>query len=290
MVSLDEFYSSTYMYLQEAYPLVEPYINEAYAYLYALAEQYGTGVEYLIAGIVLAVFLFLVLLIWLWMRIRTSRQALKLITTRGISVTTNEIIIKSGDKPEFIEKTTLSFPKSDKVQIEMGADKMTVSLMEKILRPVVTEKGIEAPAIKPAEAKHVEAAVERKMPAAVPLPPPTEAIEIEKARDTSSAVRSIAKRYSLDSLTMINVSGLLISSSSKAPDADAVLATSLLPQIEMTDKVTVTKIEDDGIKYLFSIPYKGTHIISLLKTSKEFDAATLGLLENDLKASISLIS
>jgi|GEM_PF-3515744 len=283
MVSLDELYSSIYTYLQEAYPFVEPYINEAYAYLYALAGQYGTGVEYLIAGIGLAVFLFLVLVLWLWMRRRRAQEALKLITTRGIAITTNEIIIKSEGKPEFVEKTTLSFPKSDKMQIEMGADKMTVSLLEKIPRPRVTEKGIEVPAVKPAEAKHVEAVVERKIPAA----PAVEAIEIEKARNISSAIRSITKKYSLDSLTVISASGLLLCSSSKAPDADAVLATSLLPRIEMTNEVTVTKIEEG---YLFSIPYKDTHVISLLKTGKQFDDAILGSLENDLKASVGLIS
>ncbi len=272
--------------LDELYPFIEPYVNEAYAYLYALAGQYGTGVEYLIAAIGLAVFLFLVLVMWLWMRIRTSRQALKLITTRGISVTTNEIIVKTEGKPEFVEKTTLSFPKSDKVQIEMGMDKMMVSLLEKIPRPMITEKGIEVPAVKPAEAKHVEAVVERKIPAA----PAVEAIEIEKARNISSAIKSITKKYSLDSLTMISTSGLLIGSSSKTPDADAALATSLLSEIEMTDKVTMTKIEGKGVKYLFSIPYKGTHTISLLKTGKQFDAAILGFLENDLKASVGLIS
>ncbi|MDI6655706.1 MAG: hypothetical protein QME59_07495, partial [Candidatus Hydrothermarchaeota archaeon] len=104
------------------------------------------------------------------------------------------------------------------------------------------------------------------------------------------AIKSITKKYSLDSLTMISASGLLIGSSSKAPDADAALATSLLSEIEMTDKVTMTEIEEEGMKYLFSIPCKDTYIISFLKTDKRFDAATLGLLENDLKASISLIS
>ncbi|MDI6655705.1 MAG: hypothetical protein QME59_07490, partial [Candidatus Hydrothermarchaeota archaeon] len=183
MVSLDELYSSIYTYLQEAYPFVEPYINEAYAYLYALAEQYGISVEYLTAGIGLAVFLFLVLVLWLWMRRRRAQEALKLVTTRGISVTTNEIIIKSEGKPEFVEKTTLSFPKSDKVQIEMGLDKMMVSLLEKVPRPMVTKKGIEVPAVKPAEAKHVEAVVERKIPAVAPPAAPMEAIEIEKARN-----------------------------------------------------------------------------------------------------------
>ena len=262
MVSLNGLYSSVYTYLQEAYPFVEPYINEAYAYLYALAGQYGTGVEYLIAGIGLAVFLFLALVLWLWMRRRRAQEALKLITTRGISVTTNEIVVKTEGKPEFVEKTTLSFPKSDKVQIEMGLDKMMVSLLEKIPRPMVTEKGIEVPAVKPAEVKHVEAVVERKMPAPPPAAP-AEAIEIEKARNISSAIKSIAKKYSLDSLTMISASGLLIGSSSRAPDADAALATSLLPEIEMTDKVTMAKIEGKGVKYLFALPYKDTHDLFL---------------------------
>ncbi|MBI5389084.1 hypothetical protein HZB01_01760, partial [Candidatus Woesearchaeota archaeon] len=181
--------------------------------------------------------------------------------------------------------------KSDKVQIEMGMDKMMVSLLEKMPRPMVTEKGIEVPAVKPAEAKHVEAVVERKIPAvAPPAPPAIEAIEIEKARNISSAIKSITKKYSLDSLTMISASGLLIGSSSNTPDVDAALATSLLSEIEMTDRVTMAKIEGKGVKYLFSIPYKGTHVVSLLKTGKQFDAAILGFLENDLKASVSLVS
>lgn len=290
MVSLDELYSQIYAYAQEAYPFVEPYVNEAYAYLYALAGQYGTGAEYLIGAIALAVFLFLVLALWLWMRRRRAQEVLKLITTRGISVTTNEIIVKTEGKPEFVEKTTLSFPKSDKVQIEMGMDKMMVSLLEKIARPRVTEKGIEVPAVKPAEAKHAEAVVERKIPAPEPAAAPAVAEAIEKARSVSSAIKSITKKYSLDSLTMINASGLLIGSSSKTPDADAALTTSLLSEIEMTDKVTLAKLEGKGVKYLFALPYKGTHVISFLKTGKQFDAAVLDLLENDLKASIGLIS
>ncbi len=289
MVSLDELYSQIYAYAQEAYPFVEPYVNEAYAYLYAIAGQYGTGVEYLIGAIALAVFLFLVLALWLWMRRRRAQEVLKLITTRGISVTTNEIIVKTEGKPEFVEKTTLSFPKSDKVQIEMGMDKMMVSLLEKIARPRVTEKGIEVPAVKPAEAKPAEAVIERKIPAPAPPAAPAVAEAIEKARSVSSAIKSITKKYSLDSLTMINASGLLIGSSCKTPDADAALATSLLSELDMVDRISRVKIEGREMKYLFSIPYKDTHIISLLKTAREIDAAALVALENDLKISTGLI-
>jgi hypothetical protein len=90
-------------------------------------------------------------------------------------------------------------------------------------------------------------------------------------------------------VTIITPEGLLVDSTSKTPEEDAALATTLLSKLKLGKKVSRLEINGDGLKYLFSIPQKEGHAIFLLRAKEKLADEALGALEGELKEALTLL-
>jgi hypothetical protein len=258
----------------------EELIDETYRYLYDTAVYYGTGVEYLIGGIVVGALLVLWIIIRLLRGKRKEEIIVKVLKSeepdkeaRGVTISPDEVVITGEGK-----STTLL---KDKFKIDMKVGKLEILVKEP---RAITDVGAPAAA--------AETAVEME------LPEPAEALEeipaeeaVEEARPVTlgRALKNIAGKYSMETVTLITPEGLLVDSTSKTPEEDAALATTLLSKLKMGKKVSRLEINGDGLKYLFSIPQKGSHAIFLLRAKEKLADEALDALEEELKEGLKLL-
>lgn len=248
----------------------EELIDETYRYLYDTAAYYGTGVEYLIGGIVVGS----LLLLWIFIRLVRGKGKEEIIvklmregpekaleTPRGMTIAPSEVVIKAEGK-------TTTLP-SDKVKVDMQGGKLEISLLETM-----------------AEAKPGVTAAE-KAEAAEVIEEPEEALE--KPRTLNAAMKSIAKKYSLSSLTLITPEGLLVDSISKAPEEDAALASSLMSKLEFGPEISRAEVDEEELKYLFSIPFKEGHVIFIMRAEKKLEEEALDFLSEELEERLELL-
>jgi len=191
----------------------------------------------------------------------------------GVRISSDEVVITGEGK-----STRLP---SDKVRIDMTVGKLEIMLKEPKAVPGVTAR-------EPAAG----AAVEMELPEpaeALEEVPVGEAVEEERPPTLSRALKNIAGKYSLETVTLITPEGLLVDSTSKTPEEDASLATNLLSKLKLGKKVSRLEINKNGLKYLFSIPQEESHAIFLLRAKEKLADEALDALEGELKEGLKLL-
>jgi hypothetical protein len=248
-------------------------IDETYRYLYDTAAYYGTGVEYLIGGIVVGV----LLVLWVFIRLIRGKRKGEIIVKvmreepeaapgmpGGITISPGEVVIKAEGK-------TTRLPR-DKVTVDMQGGKLEIRLLEPIAGIAAAEKP---------EAREVEAKPEEVIV-------PEEAVE--KPRTLTSAMKDIAKKYSLSSLTLITPEGLLVDSISKTPEEDASLASSLMSKLELGTEASRVEVEDEELRYLFAFPFRDSHAIFIARAKEKLAEEALDSLQEELGKGLELLS
>ncbi|MDP6612771.1 MAG: hypothetical protein QF673_01980 [Candidatus Hydrothermarchaeota archaeon] len=254
----------------------EELIDETYRYLYDTATYYGTGVEYLIGGIVVGSLLLLLIIIRLVRGKRKAEIIVKVLKSGegekgspGVTISPDEVVITGEGKSTKLLKDTFN--------INMKVGKLKIMLEEP---RAITDVG--APV---AAAKAV---------AEMEFPESTEALEeipVEEVKPAtfSRALNNIAEKYPLETVTLITPEGLLVDSTNKTPEEDATLATTLLSKLELSKKVSRLEINGNGLKYLFSIPQKASHAIFLLRAKEKLADEALDAIEGRLKEALKLL-
>lgn len=257
----------------------EALIDETYRYLYDTATYYGTGVEYLIGGIVVGTLFVLWIIIRLTRGKRKEEIIVKVLKSEevekgspGVTISPDEVVITGEGKFTKLLK--------DKFKIDMKVGKLEITIKEPKAMP-----GVGVPAVA------AEAAVETEL--AEPAEP-AEALEEIHAEEVAPAtlgraLKNIAGKYSLETVTLITPEGLLVDSTSKTPEDDATLATTLLSELKLGKKASRLEISKDGLKYLFSIPWKGSHAIFLLRAEEKLADEALDALEGELEEGLKLL-
>lgn len=248
-------------------------IDETYRYLYDTAAYYGTGVEYLIGGIVLGV----LIVLWIFVRLIRGKKEREIVVKvikeekphappgapeaeaveefGGITISPEEVMIRAEGK------TTRIPPDKVTVDIRGGKLEINVAKLEEKTAP--------------------EAEVEKT---------PPEEVAAGEPETLGSALKKVAKKYSLESVTLITADGLLVDSISKIPEKDAEAAGELLSEIELGEETVVKAFEEDEeSRYLFAVPFEKTHGVFLIRSREKISPENLSLIQEDLENSLKLL-
>lgn len=262
----------------------EELVDETYRYMYDTAAYYGTGVEYLIGGIAVGV----LLVLWIIIRLVRGKGKEEIIVKvlkseepgeagPGVNISPEKVVIKGEGKATKLLK--------DKFKIDMKVGKLEIQLKEPKAVPAAAAPAEAVEAVAEAAAPEPAEALEE-----VPVAEAVREIKEEGVPATlNQAMRQIVGKYSLETLTLITPDGLLVDSTSKTPEQDAALATTLLSKLKLGKKVSRLEIEKKGLKYIFSFPLKGTHAIFLIRAKKKLDDESLDAIEGELKESLKLL-
>jgi hypothetical protein len=246
-------------------------IDETYRYLYDTAAYYGTGVEYLIGGIVLGA------LIVLWVLVRLVRGkkereiVVKVIKEEkpqappggpeaveefgGITISPGEVTIRAEGK-------TTRLPR-DRVMVDIRGGKLEIKVVE------------------PEEKPTPEAVVEEA---------PPEEVAPEEPRTLGAALKNVARKHSLDSVTLITADGLLVDSISKTPEDDAEAASELLSEMELGEETVVKAVEEEEeSRYLFAVPFEKTHGVFLIRSKDKISSENLSAIQEGLESALKLL-
>lgn len=221
---------------------------ETYRYLYDLAEQLGTSYEALVISLGVVILLAALVFIRRWKRRKEKIIREKLLRARYPA----KEMYKTVPEAEggFEERVWLKFP-ADRVKVEMDGDNLIVKIYEPRGK-VETRPG---------------------------------SLEVELPKDINAAMVSIAQKYSLASITLVNTDGLLIESTSETPGEDAARAMSRISSMDIS-KDSATRSEISDTEVVFAIPYKKTHVIALVKSKAKLESTEI---ERDLAAAVSLL-
>lgn len=265
-------------------------VDETYRYLYDTAAYYGTGVEYLIGGIILGALTVLWILVRLFRGKKDrEREREREIVVRvmkeeeprisrgvleepeapgGITISPGEVVIKAEGK-------TTRIPR-DRVTVDLRGGKLEIRVFEPEAVAAPEEEAKPAP-----EREEAEEVITAKEAEEAPS---------EEPRTLSAALKRIAKKHSLASITLITPDGLLVDSISKAPEEDAEAAGELLTEVELGKEPAMTSVEEEEeSKYLFAIPFEDTHGVFLVKSREKIPEDMLSVLQEELQKSLELL-
>lgn len=265
-------------------------VDETYRYLYDTAAYYGTGVEYLIGGIILGALIFL----WILVRIFRGKKEREIVVKvmkeeepysrrraletpeapGGITISPGEVVIKAEGK-------TTRIPR-DRVTVGLHGGKLEISVFEPEAEQVPEKevKEEEAGKAPPEEAIMAEEVPEEAAPAA----------PSEEPRTLSAALKRLARKHSLVSITLITPDGLLVDSISKSPEEDAQAASELLSEVELGDKPCMAAVEEEeAFKYLFALPFEDSHGVFLIRAKKKIPSDELSSLQEELGKALELL-
>ncbi len=265
-------------------------VDETYRYLYDTAAYYGTGVEYLIGGIILGA----LIVLWILVRLfRGKKEREREIVVKvmkedeprisrgvleepeapgGITISPGEVVIKAEGK-------TTRIPR-DRVTVDLRGGKLEIRVLEPEEAKPIPEKKEEVEE----EAEEEKVITAEEVEEAPPAAPP------EEPRTLGAALKRIAKEHSLLSITLITPDGLLVDSISKAPEEDAEAAGELLSEVELGTEPAMTSVEEEEeSRYLFAIPFEDTHGVFLVKSREKIPADTLSVLQEELQKSLELL-
>ena len=260
-------------------------VDETYRYLYDTAAYYGTGVEYLIGGIILGA----LIVLWILVRIFRGKREREIVVKvmkeeepyrRKRALETPEapggIIISPGEVVIKAEGKTTRIPR-DRVTVDLRGGKLEISVLESEAEEAPEKEAEKAP---PEEAVTAEEAPEEAAQAAPP----------EEPRTLSAALKRVASKHSLVSITLITPDGLLIDSISKTPEEDAQAASELLSEVELGDKPSMAAVEEEeAFKYLFALPFEDTHGVFLIRAKEKISSDGLSSLQEELGKALQLL-
>jgi hypothetical protein len=259
-------------------------IDETYRYLYDTAAYYGTGVEYLIGGIALGVLLILWIIVRLARGKREKEIVVKLMKEEKPSMTPmflespgalGGIIISPGEVVIKTEGKTTRIPR-DKVSVDLQGGKLEIRVLEPVTEALPKET----------EPKLALEEPPKEVPAPEKIPPPEE----EEPTSLNTAIKKLARKYSLSSITLITPDGLLVDSISKTPEKDAEIASELLPQVTLGKEATTTAVEEEEeSKYLFVYPFEESHGVFLIRSKKKIRPETMRNLQEEMGKALKLL-
>lgn len=272
---------------------IGPNLSNLLPFLTETAETLGVDLNLLILAIVAAS----VLLLYVFYAAitpvakRRRKKGLKRGETQVAAELPEEGEIEFEEAAETGKPLSLELP-SERVQIESKGGRLVIKLSEPRVRTVE---------IQPPEAaveRQVEGAVRAKGPrkaAVEPLIPEEGPAEIREPMDLAgasldSAMAMVAKRHSLESLTMVNTEGLLIGTTSELPEEEAAQATSLLASLSRKEELRWIEIAGKEMIYLFYATAGEMGVIAMAKRGEKLDTSTLLALGKDIASVAQLLA
>jgi|TARA_B100001964_G_scaffold245711_1_gene335046 hypothetical protein len=214
-------------------------IEKTYRYLYDTAENSGTGVEYLVGGLILSSLFFL----WI----------IKIIFNMAIPKKKDRIIVDMKMGP---------------LEIMLKDPHTTIDLKTPIATTDATG----------------ETEIQSTFEELEEIPS-----ETGEPKNLRSALENIIGKYAMESVTIITPEGILVDSTSDTPEVEAELIKSHLSKLEIGESIGKLEINENGLKYMFSIPQGDRHLIFLLRAKKELVDEPLNDLEIELKDTLTFI-
>ena len=264
---------------------IGPNLSNLLLFLTETAETLGVDLNLLILALVaasmLALYVFYAAITPVAKRRR--KKGLKRGETQVAAELLEEGEIEFEEREEKERPLALELP-SERVQIESKGDRLVITLSEPRVRTVE---------IQPPEAaveRQVEGAVRVKGPrkaAGEPLVPEESLAKIREPLDLAgasmdSAMAMVAKRHSLESLTMVNTEGLLIGTTSEFPEEEAAQATSLLASLSRKEELRWIEIAGKEMIYLFYATAGDMGVIAMANRGEKLDTHTLLSLGKDI--------
>ncbi|MBI4345034.1 MAG: hypothetical protein HY555_05590 [Euryarchaeota archaeon] len=272
---------------------IGPNLSNLLLFLTETAETLGVDLNLLILALVaasmLALYVFYAAITPVAKRRR--KKGLKKGETQVAAELLEEGEIEFEEREEKERPLALELP-SERVQIESKGDRLVIKLSEPRVRTVE---------IQPPEAaveRQVEGAVRVKGPrkaAVEPLVPEEGPAEIREPLELhgmplDSAMAMVAKRHSLESLTMVNTEGLLIGTTSEFPEEEAAQATSLLASLSRKEELRWIEIAGKEMIYLFYATVGEMGVIAMAKRGEKLDTRTLLALGKDIASVAQLLA
>jgi hypothetical protein len=221
-----------------------------------LASWLGIDVNTLVLvlfGLLILVFVILFVIMFLTIRMKVPRPREPMAEGEA----------KEPPSMEYIEKTLLEFP-AGQVKLEANIDRLVFKLME--TEPKVVEKIVEIPA-------------EEK-------PPEIAQVNVEDAKDISAAVDLMCRKYTMESLTIMNEKYEVISSNSEnsKEDADFALALNFAKHLAPKAGGEMRRIEVRGKPSVYLYKFtKDEKIVLLLFRGGDKDPKLLDMIPNDFE-------
>lgn len=272
---------------------IGPNLSNLLLFLTETAETLGVDLNLLILALVaasmLALYVFYAAITPVAKRRR--KKGLKKGETQVAAELLEEGEIEFEEREEKERPLALELP-SERVQIESKGDRLVIKLSEPRVRTVE---------IQPPEAaveRQVEGAVRVKGPrkaAVEPLVPEEGPAEIREPLELhgmplDSAMAMVAKRHSLESLTMVNTEGLLIGTTSEFPEEEAAQATSLLASLSRKEELRWIEIAGKEMIYLFYATAGDMGVIAMAKREEKLDTHTMLALGKDIASVAQLLA